>query len=292
VGRLGTGAAGAALVAVLGLAACGAEPACAAPAAGAALPAAAGAVLSGKATYYTGTGAGNCMFEPPADGLFVALGNEEYGGAAACGGYLDVTGPKGKVRVKVADRCPECARGHLDLSEKAFARIAEPVQGIVAVTYRAVTDPPLSGLTFRIKEGASRYWFAVRVDNHGNPLRTVEAKAPGGTWRATVRQDYNYWLVESGLGPGPYAVRVTDSRGRTATVRGVDLRPGVVQRTDIRLGGDRAPAASPGPTRPTPRPSATRRSQVPAPARSLSTFAPKEVEIGTAGWGGRPAICR
>lgn len=293
MGRVGTGAVGAALVAVLGLAACGAEPACAA-ASGAASVAAA----KGKATFYTGTGAGNCMFEPPADGLFVALGNEEYDGAAACGGYLDVTGPKGKVRVKVADRCPECARGHLDLSAKAFARIADPVQGVVAITYTPVTSPAVPALTFRVKEGASQYWFAVRVDNHGNPLRSVQARVAGGAWRSTVRQDYNYWLVESGLGPGPYQIRVTDSRGRTATVRGIDLRPGVVQRTGTRLGGGGgAPEAEPTPSRPKPstsRPPRPTRSAGPPPSAAAvpSNVPPKEDNAGTARWGDRPTTCR
>src|SRR5688500_9999205 len=100
--------AGVALAAVVGLTACGADPACAAPpdaarAAGAGVPDAragvagvgAGGAVSGKATFYDSAGMGNCMFEAPADRLFVALGNAAYDGAAACGGYLDVTGPKG-----------------------------------------------------------------------------------------------------------------------------------------------------------------------------------------------------
>lgn len=284
--RFGPGMAGVALAAVVGLTACGADPACAAPpAAGAGLVAA----VSGKATFYDSAGMGNCMFEAPADRLFVALGNAAYDDAAACGGYLDVTGPKGKVRVKVTDRCPECQPGHIDLSREAFTRIADPVRGIVPITYRPVTGPAVGALTFRIKEGASRYWFAVRVDNHGNPLRSVEAKAPGGTWRQTVRQDYNYWLVDSGLGPGPYAVRITDVRGRTATATGIDMRPGVVQRTSARLGG--AGAAPPAPTRtaaaptkkPTPRPK-------PSASRPASaTAAPGAAD--TAGLGVRTDSC-
>jgi expansin (peptidoglycan-binding protein) len=281
--KLGPGGAGAALAAVLGLAACGADPACAAPS----HAAAAGHVaVAGKATFYDSAGMGNCMFEAPGDRLFVALGNAAYDAAAACGGYLDVTGPKGTVRVKVTDRCPECQPGHIDLSREAFTRIADPVRGIVPVTYRQVTDPPAKNLTFRVKEGASQYWFAVRVDNHGNPLRSVEAKAPGGSWRQTVRQDYNYWLVESGLGPGPYAVRVTDVRGRRATATGIDMRPGVVQQTSARMGGGGAAAPAPAPARssatpskkPTPKPSRTA-----GPTASATPTPPD----GAAGLGGR-----
>ncbi|MGC4857023.1 hypothetical protein ACLQ24_27535 [Micromonospora sp. DT4] len=83
---------------------------------------------------------------------------------------------------------PVCA------SREAFARIADPVEGLVRVAYRAVVNPPLPGpLTFRIKEGASQFWFAVRVGNHGNPLRAVGVRQDAsGPWRATAWQDYNY----------------------------------------------------------------------------------------------------
>ena len=76
---------------------------------------------SGVATYFFLEGTlGNCSFPgPPADDLYVALGANQYSKAAACGTYLEVTGPKGKVRVKVVDSCPECPAGHLDLSGAA-----------------------------------------------------------------------------------------------------------------------------------------------------------------------------
>lgn len=203
-----------------------------------AAPPAAGTTHRGKATFYTlSDGGGNCSYDgPPPDGLFVALGSQQYADAAACGGYLDVTGPKGRVRVKIIDRCPECSAGHIDLSATAFRKIADPVQGVVPVTFRAVANPPLPGpLTFRVKEGASRYWFALRVDNTGNPLASVRAKTAGGTFRALTRTDYNYWLADSGLGPGPFTIQVTDTRGHTATVGGVTLRPGVTQTSRVRL---------------------------------------------------------
>ncbi|MEV1144725.1 expansin EXLX1 family cellulose-binding protein, partial [Micromonospora sp. NPDC049799] len=262
-----------ALAVVLGLALAlrsGAAPACAAPALALAAPPAAGVAHQGKATFYDSKGAGgNCSYPAaPTDRLYVALGPSEYAAGAACGGYLDVTGPRGAVRVLVMDQCPECPPGHLDLSREAFARIADPVAGIVPVSYRAVVDPKLPGpLSFRVKEGSSRWWLAVQVARHGNPLRTVEVRQSGSdTWRTAARQDYNYWLVAEGVGPGPYALRVTDARGHRVTATGVRLAPGEVQRSDVRMYGGGtgtgattrpAPAATsarPGP-RPTPSPS-------------------------------------
>ncbi|WP_431930775.1 expansin EXLX1 family cellulose-binding protein [Micromonospora sp. RP3T] len=257
----------------------GAAPACAAPPraalplaavpARAALPLAAppagGVTHTGKATFYDSKGAGGNCSRPaaPANRLYVALGPSEYAAGASCGGFLDVTGPRGTVRVLVMDQCPECAPGHLDLSAEAFARIADPVQGVVQVRYRAVVDPPLPGpLTFRLKEGASQWWFAVLVGDHGNPLRSVEVRQ-NGSWRAAAREDYNYWLIPSGAGPGPYTIRVTDVSAHRATATGIRMLPGQVQRSTTRMyGGGTAttartakPSRSPSSPRPTPTPS-------------------------------------
>ncbi len=231
---------------------------------------AAAAATSGKATFYTDSG-GNCSFpSPPADRLFVALSPGEYDDGAKCGGYLDVKGPKGSVRVKVVDQCPPCTSGHIDLSREAFAKIGDPVDGIIPVTYTTVASPKTSNLTFRIKEGASAYWFAVLVDNTGNALKTVEAKGPGGSWRAAHREPYNYWLIDSGIGSGPYSVRVTDVRGRSATATGVKLAPGTTQTSRVRLGGGGSvPESKKTPTKkPSPRPSA---SATPTPTALPST---------------------
>ncbi|MEU7752974.1 expansin EXLX1 family cellulose-binding protein [Micromonospora sp. NPDC049171] len=256
-----------ALAAVLGITLAvrgGATPACAAPPTGNvvhAAPPSGNAVHKGKASFYdAGRSGGTCSFPgPPADRLYVALGASAYAGSAACGSYLDVTGPKGKVRVLVMDQCGGCGAGKIDLSDEAFAKIADRAQGIAPVTYRAVVNPPLDGgLTFRMKSGASRYWFAVQVGNHGNPLRSVEAAGPGGGFRKAARQIDNYWTVESGLGPGPYRIRVTDVYGRQATATGIRMTPQRIQRSTATLASAAPPSASPSaPPSPTVAPSPT-----------------------------------
>lgn len=193
----------------------------------------------GKATFYDlGGTQGNCSTKPPADDLYVALGKGEYSGAAACGSYLDVTGPKGKVRVKVFDSCPECAAGHLDLSRTAFKKIRAEVAGVIPITYRTVAKPSVPGpLAVRIKEGASRYWFAALIDNHGSRLTSVKVSSGGGSFRTASRTDYNYWLIDSGAGPGPYKIKITDGYGRSATLSGITMSPGRTQRTSVSLSG-------------------------------------------------------
>jgi expansin (peptidoglycan-binding protein) len=206
------------------------------------------AATTGKATYYTGPAGGNCSFGASTDLMYVALGPAEYRAGAACGEYLDVTGPKGSVRVKVADRCPECAAGHIDLSREAFAKIGAISAGIIPVTYRVVVNPTVPGsVTVRVKEGASRYWLAVLIDNHGNPLSSVEVRS-GASWSPLSRTDYNYWIDDNGAGSGPFTLRVTDSAGRRATVSGIALRPGAVQATGVTMAGGAANPAAAAPT--------------------------------------------
>jgi expansin (peptidoglycan-binding protein) len=232
LGLGGLGAAAAVIVVAIGIGQVTGGRACAAV-----VPAA--AATAGTATHYVLSGTGNCSYpSPPADGLFVALSPAEYHGAAACGGYIEVSGPHGSVRAEVIDQCPPCAAGHIDLSEAAFARIAPLSAGLVSVTYRAVADPALPApVAIRVKEGSSRYWLALLAMNTGNPLAAVQVESAAGGWRDLVRADYDYWIAASGAGDGPFTVRLTDTAGHQVTVRGVTLAPGVVQDTGVRMYG-------------------------------------------------------
>ena len=187
-----------------------------------------------KATFYDlGSGIGNCSFpSAPANDQFVALGDVEYSGAAACGSYLDVSGPKGKVRVKVIDSCPPCEPGHIDLSRTAFKKIADEIDGIVPVTYKRVPNPAVPGpISVRLKEGSSRYWFAALIDNHANPLTSLKVSSGGGSFKTASRADYNYWIIDGGAGSGPFKIKITDVYGRMTTVSGIKLLPGTTQKT-------------------------------------------------------------
>jgi expansin (peptidoglycan-binding protein) len=194
----------------------------------------------GVATYFFLEGTlGNCSYpRPPADDLYVALGPDQYAGAASCGTYLDVTGPKGKVRVKVIDSCPECPTGHLDLSLTAFKRIANPVAGKVRITYRTVPGATTPGpISLRVQETSSRYWLSLLVDNHAHQLASVKIATRSTGFRTAHREQWNYWTIPSGLGNGPFRVKITDIYGRTVTVPHVKLAPGKTQKTSARLSG-------------------------------------------------------
>jgi expansin len=230
-------------------------------------------VHSGKATFYDlDGGVGNCSFpSAPADDLFVALGPSEYSKAAACGTYLDVTGPKGTVRVKVIDSCPECDAGHLDLSRTAFKKIGAESAGVIPITYRTVVNPAVPGpLSVRLQEGVSQYWWSALIDNHGNQLASVKVAGPSGTFRTATRADYNDWIVDGGAGSGPFTIKIADVYGRTATLSHITLSPEKTQTTSAHLSGQTSVKA---PTKSSPTP-AKKKSPSPKPATSSPSSNP------------------
>lgn len=210
-------------------------------------PAGTAGTVTGIATHYVLQGLPNCSYpSPPADGLFVALSPSEYDSAGACGGYLEVTGPDGSVRVEVIDQCPECASGHIDLSETAFAALAPLSAGLINVSYTSLTDPALPGpITMEVKTGSSPYWLALLAGNTGNPLASVQVRTASGRWVSLARANYNYWIAPSGAGSGPFTVRLTDTAGNQVTVDGISLAPGSVQSTDSYMYGAGAAPGTP-----------------------------------------------
>ena len=178
---------------------------------------------SGSGTYYDATGAGNCGFDATPDDLMVAAMNApDYADAAWCGACLAVTGPTGTVTVRVVDQCPGCAHGDLDLSPQAFQMLSPLSAGRVPITWLEVDCDVGGPIQYHFKDGANAYWTAIQIRNSRYPIATLEAQV-NGTFTAIPRLDYNYFVQDSGLGTGPYALRVTDARGQMLDDTGVAL---------------------------------------------------------------------
>jgi expansin len=63
---------------------------------------------------------------------------------------------------------------------------------------------------------------AIQIRNHRYPIAKVEAMV-GSAYQDIGRVDYNYFVDTSGLGAGPFALRVTDARGHVLEDSGVPL---------------------------------------------------------------------
>jgi expansin (peptidoglycan-binding protein) len=169
----------------------------------------------GIATYYAATGDGACGFGPSPNDLNVAAMNiSEWSGSEVCGECVAITGPKGNVTVRVVDECPDCVVGQLDLSQQAFAQIADVSAGRVPISWTVVPCNVTGNVAYWIKEGSSQYWTAIQVRNSRLPIAKLEW-LQGSNWTDVQRAPYNYFVAGSGVGPGSYQVRITALDGQT-----------------------------------------------------------------------------
>jgi len=101
--------------------------------------------FKGKGTYFT-PNAGACGWSNNDNDLIAALNRPQYGNinkvSPACGKMASVTGPLGTIQVKIADACPECKLGSLDLSPAAFKLIGKPTDGIIPITWQFINYSP------------------------------------------------------------------------------------------------------------------------------------------------------
>lgn len=177
---------------------------------------------SGEATYYTfADGAGNCSFPATPNDLMVgAMNHTDYQASAACGTCAQIKGPSGEVTVRIVDRCPECPAGDIDLSPQAFEKIAELSKGRVPISWQYVPCDVSGPIVYRFKEDSNQWWTAVQLRNHKNGIAKLEVEKSGSFVKVT-REDYNYFVDASGMGPGPYTFRVTDVYGNVLTDTGI-----------------------------------------------------------------------
>lgn len=194
-----------------------------------------GTTYHGVATWYrTNGGGGACLFDN-AGPLTAAMNWSDYEGSKACGAYVQVRASNGAtVTVRITNECPAPCRVHqLDLSPQAFAKLAAPKTGQISVTWRLLSPQISGGIALRYKVGSSRYWCAIQVINHRNPVARLEVRA-GRTWRNLARTGYNYFLSPKGSGCGS-SIRVTDIYGQRLVAPALPIKPDVTQRTALQF---------------------------------------------------------
>ncbi len=177
---------------------------------------------SGEGTYYDfADGSGNCGFPATPDDLMVgAMNHTDYDGSAACGTCVHVEGPDGAVNVRIVDRCPECAQGDIDLSPEAFEQIAPLSAGRVDISWTYVPCDVSGPVVYHFKDGSNQWWTAIQLRNHRHAIERLEYRGESD-WVEVPRLDYNYFVAEEGMGPGPLELRVTDRWGHVLEDSGI-----------------------------------------------------------------------
>lgn len=187
------------------------------------------AVHSGQATYFDGGYIdGCCNLDAIAGGFDVVAMNEyDYNKGLLAGAFIEITGPKGSVKALVTDLLPadESVRGNLDLNEKTFAKIADPIDGRVNVTWRVIALKTFDTISYRFKDESIQWWAQVQVVGHTYPIAKLEYES-GGKYVELQRENYNFFTAPNGLGAGAVTFRVTDIFGHQLTDTGIVMSPG------------------------------------------------------------------
>jgi len=188
-----------------------------------------GALEVGVATWYNANGySGTCSLDTmPVKYIGTAMSSSQWFGANICGACLNVYGPNNKTtKVMVSNMCPNCGTNHLDLDPIAFTKLAPKKTGrLNNIKWKIVPCNYNRPVQYHFKIGSSRWWFALQVLYHNVPVVSMEISTNGGKkWTKVERLDYNYFVNNSGFGPGPYTVRITGENGQKLVDRGI--KPG------------------------------------------------------------------
>jgi expansin (peptidoglycan-binding protein) len=194
-----------------------------------------GMSYTGDGTYYGATGAGACSYDAsPANLMVAAMNAPQWQNSAVCGMCVEVTGPKGdaaKIVVRIVDLCPECKTGDLDLSQEAFAKIADPVAGRVKITWQPVACAVSGPISYKYKDGTSQWWMGVQVRNSRLPVKKLEL-VEGAVTTELKAESYGYYTLSSssiqGGRPGPYSLRLTSITDAQLSEPSVPLSPNVI----------------------------------------------------------------
>jgi expansin (peptidoglycan-binding protein) len=186
----------------------------------------------GRATYYqAATGACGIPVAGPL-AMITAVAEHLWEGSAVCGRCARVTGPLGTVVVEITDQCPAapnpqwCAgdAAHLDLSEAAFAAVADPGRGVAYVEWEIVECPVAGNASLLNSSGANPWWYAVFALDTRQGVTGLEVRdsSAGASWLQGARQSWNAFVVQPGYQMVlPYDVRLTGLTGEVLTATDV-----------------------------------------------------------------------
>lgn len=182
-------------------------------------------VPEARATYYTPIVGGACSLPIESGEFFAAIADDDYAGSEMCGRCARVTGPAGAVTVRIVDMCvsAECEAGHLDLSEPAFAGIADPLLGDVPISWATVACDVGTDTMQLVFEGSHSFYLKVQVRNHRYGIASVEMHDAGeASWHAMARtMDDHFERFDDGPYETPLFFRITDLHGQSVETTGV-----------------------------------------------------------------------
>ncbi|WP_307844335.1 expansin EXLX1 family cellulose-binding protein [Actinospica acidithermotolerans] len=195
-----------------------------------------GVTYNGVATEYAaGDGNGACLYGPAATMMIAAMNYTDYENSKACGDHILVRASDGaEITVLITNECPlPCAPGQLDLSQQAFAKIANRSAGRISVTWQLLSPSDAGSISFRYQTGSSQWWCDIQTIGQRNPVAELEVHTSSG-WIRLPRTSYDYFQSAHGAGCGG-EIRITDIYGQQLTASGISIEPNVVQPTQLQF---------------------------------------------------------
>ncbi|CAI5728121.1 unnamed protein product [Peronospora destructor] len=179
----------------------------------------------GDATAYTlgQVSAGNCnfMYDPGVGHNYAALNSEQWDSTRNCGRCAEVScndsrcSKKSSTIVYIVDKCPECAKGSLDLSPTVFKQLTGSDSSRYTIQWKFVTCPVTGNINYCAKNGSSSSWLAVQPANHANGVVSMKIV----NQEATMVDSCYYFLLKGGANVNISAVdiEITSVAGETIT---------------------------------------------------------------------------
>ena len=207
-----------------------------------------GKTYQGRATFYDAANPAGGKGASGYDNLtgsnlagITAINNVQWNGSEASGAFLEVSGPKQRegaapIVVQVSDLLYERADG-LDLSGEAFAKVADPVDGVVNIEYEMIGpgDNFKTPYGYTIGQGivaegipeSNPYYGAVRLNNHRYPIESVKLLKEDGGSVSLDRGDDNRFVLNTGSGMyGGQDLLVEDIFGQKVTLDNINITGG------------------------------------------------------------------
>lgn len=184
----------------------------------------------GDGTFYGGVAGGsggNCTLPVEEDDFYHAAMNEiQYDDGNACGACVKIFGPNYSITLKIVDRCPECLPGDIDLSEQAFAQIANPIDGRVPISWYYVPCPDSKTISIAYHESMNPYFFRAQIRNHRYAIKELAFRNASGNYISIDRENYNAFVYAGGIDEdksqyGPYAFKITSIHDQEIEVENV-----------------------------------------------------------------------
>ncbi|ORX55930.1 hypothetical protein BCR36DRAFT_174203 [Piromyces finnis] len=171
------------------------------------------------------------------DMMFAAMNLPQYNISAGCGSCLilaQADKPERVIRVRVVDRCGECPKGDIDLSNTAWKALTgdfipgrvKIIWSIVPCTETWYDYPPLveegSPIKLKWKMASSVYWGGIQAFNTRYPVTSIE-RWDGNDWVHLKRDDMFHYMWEGTIPNTPMKVRVTQGDGVVVVVDGLTI---------------------------------------------------------------------